>query len=162
MKSTREWRKKETPKNYSKIKNRLKAVIVLLGVSLTLNAFQLSEALYTPEESYVAYKVEIVKLKTDNPVELQIRLIAEEENFKDVEYLVNLAYCESRLDPYGINNRNNYPADSYDRGLFQYNSYWQKRISNACAFNVDCSTRETIKMLKKGQHSLWACDKYIR
>lgn len=171
MKSTREWRKRETPKNYSRYKKpkkylitkgRLKALIILLGISITLNGIQLAESIYTPAESYSYYKVEIVKLKTDNPVEIQIRLIAEEMGFKDADYLVELAYCESRLDPYGINNRNNHPEDSYDRGLFQFNSHWQKRISNSCAFSVDCSTRETIKMLKKGQHSLWMCDRYIR
>jgi hypothetical protein len=95
-------------------------------------------------------------------VEQQIRRIAKEENFKWTDFLVKLANCESRLDPYATNGKGNKPAGSVDRGLFMFNSYWQKGVSNECAFSVDCSTRLTIKMINEGKQHLWMCSKIIK
>ncbi len=109
-------------------------------------------------------KVEITTLYTNRPdIETQIHLIAEEMGRKEWgEYLTKLAYCESRLDPNAVNDKGNNPADSKDRGLFQYNSYWQSHISDECAFDVDCATRNTIKMIEAGLQHRWVCDKYIK
>jgi len=109
-------------------------------------------------------KVEITTLYTNRPdIETQIHLIAEEMGRKEwAEYLVKLSYCESRLDPNAVNDKGNNPADSRDRGLFQYNSYWQSHISDECAFDVRCATENTIKMIEAGKQHRWVCDKYIK
>jgi hypothetical protein len=99
---------------------------------------------------------------TDKPsVELQIRAIAKEMNFKWTDYLVKLAYCESRLDPKATNNKGNNPKTSYDRGLFQYNSHWQKVVSDDCAYDVRCSTLKTIELINNGKQHLWACNSIV-
>lgn len=107
-------------------------------------------------------KTVVVDLISNNPsVEVKIREIARAEKFKWPDYLVKLAHCESRLDPKAVNDKGNTPSWSKDRGLFQYNSHWQRRISDACAFDLTCSTKETIRLINAGKQHLWACDKIV-
>lgn len=95
-------------------------------------------------------------------VEDQIRAIAEARNFKWTDYLVRLAYCESRLDPNTVNVHGNKPKESYDRGLFQINSHWHKEVTNEQAFDISWSTNWTIDMINAGKQGQWACNKIIR
>ena len=92
------------------------------------------------------------------PIPKQIRIIAEQEDFNDVDLLLDLAYCESRYDPYALGNN----GTSIDRGLFQINDYFQKQVKTECSMDVGCSTRWTINKLKQGGHNLWSCYKIIR
>lgn len=91
-------------------------------------------------------------------VEEQIREIANEHNFQWVDYLVKLAKCESRLDPFALNSNGNY---GIDRGLFQINSKYHKEVNSACAFDIRCSVEWTIKQINEGKQSMWVCDKII-
>jgi len=101
--------------------------------------------------------------RTDISVADQIRIIAREEGHKDLgEYLVKLSYCESKHDVNAINDKGNNPATSKDRGLFQYNSYWQSQVSDECAFDLTCSTKQTIKMIEAGKQHRWVCNKYVK
>lgn len=106
-------------------------------------------------------KVEVIENIYPLSVESQIREIARKENFKWPDYLVKLAYCESRLDPKAINTRGNNPTESYDRGLFQFNSYWQSKVSDECAFDIECSTKKTMEMINNGKQHLWACNDIV-
>lgn len=100
---------------------------------------------------------------TDISVRDQIVKIAREEGHPEwANYLVKLAHCESRFKPDAINDKGNYPADSYDRGVFQYNSHWQARVSDECAFDIECATKTTIKYISEGNQHLWACDDLVR
>jgi len=115
------------------------------------------------EVAEVKVEIKEVNLLTNNPeVEFQIRAIADELNFKWPDYLVRLANCESGLNPRAVNDKGNNPKDSKDRGLFQYNSYWQAKVSDDCAFDIDCSTRKTIEMINSGRQHLWVCNKIIK
>lgn len=110
----------------------------------------------------IAKDIEVVKLITSVPdVEVKIRQIAKAEGFKWPDYLVRLAHCESRLDPNAVNDKGNYPKWSKDRGLMQFNSHWQRRVSDECAFDITCATKTAIKMINNGQQHLWACDRII-
>ncbi len=95
-------------------------------------------------------------------VEQQIRAIAKEKNFKWENYLVNLAKCESDLKPKAINDQNNTPKGSIDRGLFMANNFWHPEISDECAFSVRCSTEFAINLINKGRQSEFICDRYIK
>lgn len=95
-------------------------------------------------------------------VEATIRRIAREENFKWTDYLVRLAKCESSLNPNTTNTKNNKPAYSKDRGLFQINDYWHKEVTDECAYDIDCSTRWTIKQINNGKQKEWVCDRIIK
>jgi hypothetical protein len=98
---------------------------------------------------------------TSKSVEQQIRDIAKEHNFKWPDYLVRLADCESKLNPLSVNDKNNNPSWSKDRGLFQFNSHWQSKISDECAFDIRCSTEKTMEYINAGRQHLWACNDII-
>lgn len=108
-------------------------------------------------------KIKVVKLLSDNPsVEVKIREIAKAEGFKWPDYLVRLANCESRLDPTRTNTQGNKPSWSKDRGIFQFNSHWQKRVSDECSYDIECATKTAIKMINAGKQHLWVCDSIIK
>ena len=101
--------------------------------------------------------------RTDLSVADQIRIIAKEEGHSEwADYLVKLSYCESRHNPEATNGNGNNPVDSVDRGLFQYNSYWQSQVSDECAYDITCSTNQTIKMIEAGKQHRWVCDRYVK
>jgi len=91
-------------------------------------------------------------------VEEQIRRIAEEHNFRWIEYIVRLAKCESMFDIYAYNPTNN----SHDRGIYQISRKWHPEISDKCAYDIRCSTEFTMNMINDGRQHEWACDKIIK
>lgn len=46
-----------------------------------------------------------------------------------------------------------------DRGLFQLNSYYYKNIPDECAYNVDCSITEAVKIYNKRGPWEWSAYK---
>lgn len=106
--------------------------------------------------------VAVSEPSADEDIRSLILRIAKEENFKWPDYLVRLANCESRLDPNAKNDRNNKPAHSVDRGLFQINSYWHRDVTDTEAYNPVFATRWTIQKINEGKQHYWVCDKYIR
>ena len=86
----------------------------------------------------------------------EIRDIAEQENFDDVEWLISISECESNFDPL-IRGR----IDSRDRGLFQINSFWHPDVSDECAFSIECSTLFTIDAYNNGYQDWWYCNDII-
>lgn len=167
-------------KYQQKKNNQFKASFIVLVISAgILNAVfhpaqKIAEIIETKEIARENPNIIIEKVKTDdikviktkliskNPdIELQIRAIADEVNFRWPDYLVNLAMCESQLRPDAVNIYGNNPATSKDRGLFQFNSYHQARVSDECAFDIRCSTLKTIEMINRGDQHLWACNKIV-
>jgi len=57
---------------------------------------------------------------------------------------------------------NNDKYHSIDRGIFMINSYWHKEVSNLCAYDYKCNTREAIRIrLQDGNWHQWTCAKKI-
>ena len=58
-----------------------------------------------------------------------------------------VVYAETAgtLDPKITNTAGNNPP-STDRGLWQLNSYWHSEVSDACAFDPVCSTKEAFRI----------------
>lgn len=151
----------------------LKAHIVIIYtllalVSITQTIFNRSltqepELALQVTETPTSTSVEMIQLHSDNPsVEAQIREIAREENFQWPDFLVKLAHCESKLDPKASNSKGNTPVGSTDRGVFQINNYWHKNISDECAYDIDCATRYTIKLINEGKQNLWTCNQKVK
>jgi len=104
-----------------------------------------------------------VKSQTSQPkhdyamsdVEIQIRNIANEEEFEWVDWLVRLANCESKLDPNAVGD------SGHSRGLYQiHNLYW-KDITDEQAFDIEWSTKWTMDMVNSGYQHYWSCNKLI-
>lgn len=73
----------------------------------------------------------------------------------DVEFLLDLAFCESSLNPKATQAYPN--SNMKDRGLFQINNYYHPDVSDQCAYDVECSTIWTIEKIRDGKAYLWAC-----
>ena len=94
--------------------------------------------------------------------ERQIREIAEEFNFKWIDYLVNLACCEGLLLADTINDKGNTPWYSKDRGLYGINDHWHAEVSDECAKDLRCSTIWTMERINTGFQYEWICDVKIK
>lgn len=92
-------------------------------------------------------------------VEETIRRLAQETGFKWSDYLVRLAYCESRFDPNATNDNGRY---GIDRGVFQINSYYHGEVTDAQAFDLEWATRWTMDRINRGYQHEWMCDPIIR
>jgi hypothetical protein len=54
----------------------------------------------------------------------------------------------------------NNPATSVDRGLWQFNSHWHSEVSDACAYDPACATKEAFRVSKGGKDfSQWTAFK---
>jgi len=87
-------------------------------------------------------------------VKCRIKKVAEEEGFKDTDYLLKIAFCESsfRKDVRGDNGK--------ARGLFQIHSdYWD--VSDDDAFNVEFATKWAIQKIREGKQWIWTCNNLI-
>lgn len=144
--------------NYNELMNEIED----LGLVAEVKAQEIQYVNYEPETPENAILSLSSEVSEPLSVEEQIRQIAEEENFKWIQYLVDLARCESRFDPNAVNTQGNNPSWSVDRGLFQFNSYWHPEITDECAYSVDCSTKKTMELINAGLQSHWVCDRLIR
>jgi hypothetical protein len=69
---------------------------------------------------------------------------------------VAIAWHESRGNPAALNDKNNTPPGSRDRGLWQINDFWNPQVSDACAFDPDCSTRAAADLYRRAGWAPWA------
>lgn len=89
----------------------------------------------------------------------RIRAVADKHQFKYTDYLVRLAYCESRFNPKATNSNGAYGTD---RGVFQINDKYHPNITDEQAFDIEWATKWTIDQINAGRQHLWACDKLIK
>ena len=165
IKGKRKYNRTKITKGERKAVHRLiKYFLVILTVVLAIHTSATSKNTYTVEFKEVIEErlIFVEKIEAEElTVEEQIRAIAKEKNFRWENYLVRLARCESTLDPLATNDKNNYPKDSVDRGLFMINDYWHAEVSNDCAFDVRCSTEFAIDLINAGRQSEFVCDRLI-
>ncbi len=162
---------KHKHKKYNTIRRRnqramwkLLLVATLTGITSIIFPFALD--VLKPSNSIIptvrVHKNEVQAENKPETMQELITRIASEMNFKYTDYLLRLAYCESRFDPNAVNDKNNKPTHSVDRGLFQINNYWHKDVTDAQAFDPEFATRWTIEKINQGKQHYWVCDKYIR
>ena len=145
-------------------KSRQAKLVLLFFVILTVLVVFLNERKQIYEEIIEAPILEEVVEEIEIPLTTEeiIRKIAKEREWNDnaIDILVKIAYCESRFDDYAIGFNDN---GTIDRGLFQFNSYWRKDVSNKCAFNIECATNEAINTANRnGNFNAWACYRKIK
>lgn len=69
---------------------------------------------------------------------------------------VAIAWHESRGNSGIVNDKNNTPAGSRDRGLWQFNDHWNPQVTDACAFDPDCSTKAAADLFRRAGWQPWA------
>ena len=66
---------------------------------------------------------------------------------------VAVAWAESRGDTKARGQNSN----SYDRGLWQINSYWHRDVSDSCAYDKNCNAKNAVRISSNGRKwSPWA------
>lgn len=151
-------------KRYHKTKKSRKDIKVLIGFILTVVFASQIWLLIKPISTSSAMTEYILSFPVNRDKEKltvadRILITAKQEGFTDTNYLLKLAYCESRLDEFALNGNGGH---SIDRGAFQINSLYHSEVKSDCAFNVECATKWTIKMLNNNRHHEWMCSKYIK
>ena len=134
------------------------AIAFTIGLSVICIADTLTARSLEPEpEQPKPYGFPISEDKKDLTVQDLIAIEATKSGV-DINTMLKLAFKESRFDQYAINvNKNR----TVDRGIFQWNDYWHREISDKCAFDVSCASQKTAEAIKKGKISMWVASKYL-
>ena len=94
-----------------------------------------------------------------------IRSVAYDLDFSEVERLIKIGMCESRFNP--VCSQINHPDctnaynNSFDRGWFQISRKWHPEVSDECAVDIECATRESIRIINSRGFDEWACNSLI-
>ena len=72
-----------------------------------------------------------------------------------------LSECENKKWDTDAKYKNNDKHRSIDRGLFMINDYWHAEVSNECAYNLECSTKEAIRIVKEKTWKEWVCGRTL-
>ena len=148
------------------MKTKIKKLVVWFSVLFSASCLLLavvyglaSVSLNYADKWFPAYVVPSVNVqrKVAKPltIEDKIRKVAREKGFQYADYLVDLAFCESRLDPLAIGDQGN------SRGLFQIHKKFHPEVSTLMAFNIEQSTAWTIDMINAGKQGQWSCNSIV-
>lgn len=80
----------------------------------------------------------------------------------NVDIADKIIECESNWKPdaHAVNWNN---KKGVDRGLWQISSLFHKEVSNKCAYDYKCATKEAIRIYKgRGNWSAWSCNRIIK
>ena len=85
---------------------------------------------------------------------------------KDAPTALKILKCESGSNPAcgELNNPKciNTKNGSYDRGYWQISKKYHPEVSDKCAFNPECATKEAYRIFEERGWGEWACSRYIR
>lgn len=79
-----------------------------------------------------------------------------------IDVLGRVLYCESRYKHDALNEENNTPAGSRDRGIAQINDHWHSNVTDKQAFDPVFSIKYVARHFAEGKAGLWTCYKGIR
>ena len=97
-----------------------------------------------------------VKLCKDEPTMKEWILTEVKSNGLNPKYVERLINCENR----GWDQK----LESWtgDRGIFQINRKWHPEVSDKCAFDYKCNTKEAIRIIKEWNgYGAWVCSRLI-
>lgn len=140
----------------NKLKKKLVSYFWLgsLVIVLMLSSVAIGKYHYSVEK---VIEVKVTETPAKEKPEDTVKRILDEE---DMEWLgvFRLIECESRWNVYF---KEKMKGGSYDRGLYAFNSFHYPQVSDECAFNVECATREFVKYYKEGKLNDWLCARHL-
>lgn len=101
-----------------------------------------------PEASKIDLKAKMALLADETPKEAIMR-IAKENDFKQGELLVKIAFCESSLNPLAVNKNDD---GTSDYGIFQFNSIHK---FGELPLDLEWSIKKAIEWIKAGKLHAW-------
>lgn len=148
--------KKRKTNKLKKLRNKLVGYIWLGGLVIILMLCSVAIGKYHYAEEKIV-EVAIVQNQLKEKPEETIKRILDEEGV-DFLKVFRIIECESRWNVYF---KEKMKDGSYDRGLYAFNSFHYSQVSDECAFDVECATREFVKYYKEGKLNDWLCAKYL-
>lgn len=79
------------------------------------------------------------------------------------DMFIQIARCESQLNPHAVNYKYSENGKDFPSGLFQHlTNYWPTRAAQygyagASVFDATANANVTAQMFRDGQQGLWAC-----
>ena len=95
--------------------------------------------------------------REEEPMEDIVKRVLEEEGIPWLDAF-RIIECESRWDRYFKEKTKN---GGYDRGLFAFNGVHYSQVSDDCAFDPECATRDFSKAYKNGNIADLLCVKVL-
>ena len=119
------------------------------------NVFEVENTLADIEYHVPTWQEEVLIMIEDAglDVELADKIIQHESWWKEDNKHWNKAIIR--------NNKIVQPAH-WDRGLWMISEYWHPEVSDECAFDWFCSTREAIRIWKNRGPQEWVADQYVK
>ena len=107
------------------------------------------------------YTLNTVKTQGEPVLSIKDYVMNEVRNAGLDEYKAFMVvYNESRFNPEAT-LVNAGGKNGIDRGLWQINSKYHPEVSNTCAYNYKCSTKEAIRIIKKYGWQEWTAGKQL-
>lgn len=134
-------------------------VTLLVAVTTLQVAKELTLNTPTPITSVNVVKIipeeyignQLLKVVATVPEQFQVL-----ETYKAMQ-IMDIVKCES-----GFKNITHVNRDgSYDRGYWQLNSFSHSEVSDDCAYNLQCSTKEALRILRERGMREWVCDSIV-
>lgn len=162
--------KRKLKQNFGKI--LIIGNIALVGAAADLNLMALETPIIDANSPIIANHQKTRESKQNEPnltlvdvnkgtkeeIKEQIRLIAEKENFKWVDYILRLADCESKFNQYAENDNGEHGKD---RGVFQINDKYHPEVSDEVAYDIEKATKWTMWRINNGYQHEWVCNNII-
>lgn len=163
-----------SPKNKLKLKTKLQLVlIIILYTAIVLSPLYRDKIHQFKIDEFIAgfFKEKVIYVNNEevpkyNPCELDV-VVCDGEKTTDKEAIDNIIkkyfgdnwklaravmMAEGNYNPRAFNPTNG----SNDRGIWQISAKWHPEVSDACAYNVECSTNVAYQLSKGGEDwSAW-------
>jgi len=125
------------------------AWILMIGVPRPVGDINASITLPHASEAHIEGSLAVIE---------EIKRVANEQEFEEVNWLLAIAKCESGYDPLAVGD-----GGYYSRGLYQISFFYWENVPDKCAFDIECSTIWTINKVKESESnkSLWSCNDLI-
>lgn len=148
-------------------KQRLYIILLIISVVLATLVIGVSDVHTQRQTTYTPNSINVPHIGRTQPIVVEevltvkerVQKIAQENNFPWVDYLLRLAHCESRFDPYATNDNGAY---GIDRGVFQINDYFHPEVSDEQAFDIEWATKWTMGRIESGYQHEWVCDEIVK
>jgi pimeloyl-CoA synthetase len=131
---------------------------IIISVGIIGNAQVRAEKYLEPAEVSVPEKIKELKIyKPEEAKELATKLA--KEHGLNVDKFLKVIKCESGFQQFRTNANKD---GSVDRGIAMWNSYWNSKLSDNQAYDVEYSLNKMADYWKEGKQGLWVCNRLVK
>ena len=145
---------------YAKTKKQ-NPIKTIVSITLIMLAFLLSASERPLQVTATTNNQPLRQYQPETTEQLISRISKEVGHPELTAYMIELAKCESSLNPDATNINQSKTHYSIDRGLYQINSQYHPEIAPEQAYNPEFATIWAIHRVATGYQYEWACNRLI-